>query len=123
MSETNESGSNALARLAELEAKATKGPWVSRTDLGAPWERDIYAGSPNVAITEPNGFKRLDDAIFIAAARNTMPALLALAEEAMAARRKIDGADTIGDDSRHIDWFNRRQQSDSALAALSERST
>lgn len=63
--------------------RATKGPWNQRTDLGPPWSYDIYAMNPNVSITSPQGFKRLEDTAFTAHARTGYPAALLALKAAM----------------------------------------
>lgn len=55
---------------------ATDGPWLRRTDLGPPWQLDIYAGTPNASLTDPNGFKNDKDAAFAAHARTALPQAL-----------------------------------------------
>lgn len=61
--------STLIQRLAELEAKATKGPWDSNgIDISPIMDTPPY---------EPPSLKRYEDAEFIALLRNSFPALLA----------------------------------------------
>lgn len=73
-----------VTELTELEAQATPGPWRAaenrhpNTD-GSPW--GWLDARPNPTRVTWSGFHAQKDAALIAAARNTLPALLAAAAE------------------------------------------
>jgi hypothetical protein len=109
-----------IAELKAIEAKATRGPWSQRTDLGDPWERDIYAMSPNVSITDPNGFKRVEDAAITVAARNFLPHLIAVVEkqaEEIAEHRACDNG-SGAEASYSISWERLLAATDLATQSL-----
>lgn len=95
--------SAALDRLSELERGATKPPWAtpgSSTQL-------CYDIDPDVAGVGETGFGGVwnyADAAFISAARNALPALLAVARAAEACESEwtglgaLDGPDDLDDD-------------------------
>lgn len=68
----------ALARLAEVEREATPGPWNNDD----PWGNRQIEG-PGMTIYDEGGHSA-EDAAAIVALRNAAPALLALAEAAVA---------------------------------------
>lgn len=101
-----------LDRLAELEGKATKAPWRSMragnqyvktrymptaecvgaseiNELPRPWNPHAMVSFMKLDAAETSRFKD-DDGDFLAALRNSAPALIALAREALAARAFLE---------------------------------
>lgn len=84
-----------LAKLKELLAVATPGPWKNRHKVhvtdNTPASVDFTTGG---ALIDGDGGQQDFDADFIAAARNQLPELIALLEEARELLRvKIDDPD------------------------------
>lgn len=73
-----------VARLRELEAAATRGPWAATPATMAG--RQMYKVTPQCT---DRGSMSGEDAALIAEARNALPALLAVAEAAAALERLI----------------------------------
>lgn len=80
-----------LKALRELHEKATPGPWVAEVDdtpnrcagIAGPTQYDDYAYRGDIVVTDSGVYPpRMPDAALIVAARNALPALLAIAEAA-----------------------------------------
>lgn len=81
-----------LQKLAELEAKSTKGPWFRPF----PDYISIHAETTDQRVTQVLGqMNDFSDGDFVIAAKRAMPALLALAAECMAWRERYDTDDLV----------------------------
>lgn len=108
-----------LKALRELHEKATPGPWeqsvagIEGDNYVAgtgPWYRNSYKES-----------KSVDDAALIAAARNALPALLAIAEAVIADRKAQEAVSGVCLDDMDSEEaqaaFQQGHDADKALAA------
>lgn len=106
-----------IDELEELERGASEGPWVASGSMVERGDEEPVA----CAESDEDGAQRHANADFIAHARNTLPALLAVARAAEAVRaieREQTKADFLVDDWARLEaaW----NALDAALAALVE---
>ena len=116
--------STIIAKLREVEAKATPGPWGQMGGVGqSPWEASPGVCIGSVTHTEPvvrvYGYllPLNENKTFIVQARNTYPALLDALEIAIGALEEINGQCTV--DNPHVNSIFEIQKE--ALASIQER--
>lgn len=100
------SARDVLEKLRQLHLAATPGPWDSDRDEIWQFSPDLGPSIRCVAFLHPTELDPVErhhepDAALIAAARNALPALLKVAEEAQSALRAYDEAHQPGAD---MDW-------------------
>jgi len=94
-----------IDRLKKLEAAATPGPWVGdRYDgtvkyaIQGPGDALVCQGcNGNSAGDNPYGFQSTEDESFVMAARNALPALIAVAEAAKGVAGRMHGNTVIAE--------------------------